>query len=141
MQGMCCPRCGDPLRACRLEGQPIDSCASCGGLVLPRAGLAELLQRTDSADSDGPPPRVPDKGAGLHCPLCAGAMSNYGYLAASFVHIDRCASCDVVFIDGGELDAMAVHHRRTHQRVESLKDHALSELHRTRRSFGFSSLM
>ena len=140
MDAMCCPRCGGMLRACRLEGQPIDSCDSCGGLVLPRAALHELLQRTEANDPGGPLPRVPDQGAGLRCPLCAGAMSNYGYLAAAFVHIDRCGSCDVVFIDGGELDAMAVHHQRTHQRVESQKDHALSELRRTRQDYGYRRL-
>lgn len=56
---------------------------------------------------------VPDAGGGLACPSCGRAMSHGGYLEQPLVQIDRCTTCMRLFVDVGELEAMAEQRARS----------------------------
>ena len=131
---MLCPRCGVALVAGKVATASLDGCPTCLGLLLVRERLPALLQEI------GPPAtaerltelprRVKDVGGGLACPMCGARMTNDGFMASPFVMVDRCGSCDLMWIDDGELEAMAHQYARVRARSDEADQHRkeMSEL-------------
>lgn len=103
-----CPRCDADLGASANPDHPVHPCRGCAGLLLGRRALEDLFTQLSEGipNDDAPPRKVADPGGQLFCPSCARPMQNYGYLGASWVMIDRCGTCDLMWIDRGELEAM-----------------------------------
>lgn len=124
---MDCPRCHLPLTTGNLASAQVEGCSECGGMLLARDRLPVLLQEIGPPPSaerlSEPPRRVPDAGGGLRCPRCAGPMENDGYMGSPFVMIDRCSRCDVLWIDDGEIEAMAHQYARVRARSDESDKH------------------
>ena len=66
---------------------------------------------------------IPDRGGGLTCPQCEGAMLHYGFLEKKEVFMDSCMRCSLVWFDEEELTAAAaLHARSTSRHDDHLKE-------------------
>ena len=102
-----CPACRGPLAAARLDDHPVHVCQACRGVLTPRSVFADVV-RVRRAWASGPPvarrPRDEREGAReAICPVCARQMATHPYLGPGGVVIDTCDTCDVVWLDAGEL--------------------------------------
>lgn len=82
----------------------------CGLIVGQRDMLpfTEAIARELYADIDRHeviPPTEPDSRTAV-CPGCSGTMQGFGYLESRFAWLDRCKSCQVIWIDRDELDTV-----------------------------------
>ncbi|MCB9689453.1 MAG: zf-TFIIB domain-containing protein [Alphaproteobacteria bacterium] len=113
---MQCPRCSAEMAPARVGPVKAHGCPSCGGGTLLlrdlEAALAALEPAT-SFDPAVPMAAVPDAGGGLGCPSCGRAMSHGGFMEQPLVQIDRCTACMLLFVDVGELEAMAEQRMRS----------------------------
>ncbi|OQA24236.1 MAG: hypothetical protein BWY59_02293 [Verrucomicrobia bacterium ADurb.Bin345] len=112
---MHCPACGAPLHRRPVAGVELDRCDACNGFWFDDGEMARLLPALSSAAN------VPDldariifeKPARSHvnpqrkCPKCAVVMANYNYCYDSNILLDRCPECRGIWMDGGELAAVA----------------------------------
>jgi Zn-finger nucleic acid-binding protein len=103
-----CPRCAAPLaRAIFDSAESVDYCRQCRGVLLTRGGFVELIRRRRAWASGAPidPPRLSQTELEQHarCPACHQLMDVHPYLGPGNVVIDTCATCDVVWLDFGEL--------------------------------------
>ncbi len=121
-----CPRCHKMFQSHSIGEHTVDVCESCDGMLVQQKHLIRLLETIYAgiaAAGEGcieeQPAKVPDQGGGLSCPLCGETMGNSGYQGTHVVFIDRCSSCWLLFIDGGEVGPMAMLHARTTHHVES----------------------
>ena len=110
-----CPRCRRQLRGGSYSEVRLAICESCDGTLVRQRDLPSLLAKiaTDLAGAIGAAidvPAVPDKGAGVSCPLCEQAMENHGYLSTRKVIIDTCSSCRAVWFDSEELARASILH-------------------------------
>ncbi|MBI4423190.1 MAG: zf-TFIIB domain-containing protein [Elusimicrobia bacterium] len=117
MAGLPCPRCATPLATVQAAELELDVCRSCEGvwfdkdelsrtLKSPAAGAAEDLRaswRGASLAEAEPGPSV------LPCPRCAGGMRRFRFGLSSAVLIDGCLKGCGVWLDDGELGAVADH--------------------------------
>ena len=72
-----CPVCNTSLAHALLDNDdPIDFCAKCRGIFLPRA---------------------------LACPRCGGRFETYPHFGPGNVVIDNCTKCDMIWLDFGEM--------------------------------------
>jgi Zn-finger nucleic acid-binding protein len=105
-----CPKCDEVLDRLSSGGVEVDICESCGGIWLDRGELAKLKIRANTEDlaqlaqraSGGrvvPPTSARIK---LPCPVCEGVLLP---LQIGQVAIDRCQSCQGLWLDRGELEA------------------------------------
>lgn len=106
-----CPRCNVELKPGKYKEVPIHLCQSCEGILINQPLLYKLLHKlckdlVSTIDPDYPLEKLPDKGAGINCPACEKTMENYGYMESTFVMIDNCMDCGVIWIDSNELSAM-----------------------------------
>jgi Zn-finger nucleic acid-binding protein len=102
-----CPACHAPLAAAMLDDRPVHVCQACRGVLMPRGVFADVVQAR-RAWATGPPivppprdPRAPPREA--TCPLCRRTMLTHPYLGPGGVTIDTCDTCNVVWLDPGEL--------------------------------------
>jgi Zn-finger nucleic acid-binding protein len=109
-----CPRCKLALGALEVRNIALQGCGNCKGVLVGQSDLPRLLAATsaDLLKSFDPEttiePVKKDAGAGAACPRCAAAMENDDYCAAGLVHFDRCARCNVLWLDADELGAMTL---------------------------------
>lgn len=101
--------CGAELIAGELaEGLPARLCSACGGALLAlddyRAWRQSLL--TSSAETAAVPEVVEDSGKAHRCPSCGALMARYRVAPASNFRLDRCNSCQLIWLDGGEWPAL-----------------------------------
>ena len=143
-----CPRCGNPLEACR-DDSALQRCAVCDGALVAQSSLQPLLEELagefSNEDSlDDVILAIPDKGKRVNCPQCRSPMENYGYLSMDTVHIDGCLTCNVNWTDANELGVMAAIHARSmmgHNEIQTRshgdedQDAHFRALRRIRRSF------
>jgi Zn-finger nucleic acid-binding protein len=109
---------GDPEVRCSLCRLPfvrgmlddhcqVDYCEKCRGLLLPRRAFAELVSRRRAWAENPSVTPVPANEAEfrrrIDCPKCGNRMTTDRYYGAGNVVMDRCAACDVVWLDYGEL--------------------------------------
>lgn len=103
-----CPACQGALTEENFVNARVDVCAACGGIWFDRGeltcvdhkkkGAGPALQRALSVPAH---PRAP-RGA-LACPRCPNMLVGELHPQHPGVHVERCPTCDGIFLDGGEL--------------------------------------
>jgi len=106
-----CPVCQDPLANAAIGEWTFHFCSRCRGLLLFGEDLLNVIvyARRDSAEPfrDPEPIDPAELERSLKCPDCEAAMSAHAYYGPGDIVIDSCASCDRVWLDGGELGRTA----------------------------------
>lgn len=102
-----CSSCGGPLVRALLDECLVEYCEACRGLLVPRRDFAEIVRRRRAwaqAQSVTPEPAdVAELRRKINCPKCGARMATDWYYGPGNVVMDRCVSCDVVWLDYGEL--------------------------------------
>ena len=123
---MLCPQCSGRLLAQDWGELTLDRCQSCGGLWLSDQSLAKLVlegpppaepasssveaSRFALLETPGAPTPMPEPSPPPDqklCPVCHWPLFPYEYAYSSGIHLDKCRSCEGVWVDGDELDAFA----------------------------------
>jgi Zn-finger nucleic acid-binding protein len=104
-----CSVCSQPLASATLDdAHPVRYCRNCRGALLPRTSFAAVVQQRRAWALDTPGPAVPlnrdELGRKMTCPACARAMTTHPYYGPGNVVIDSCESCELVWLDFGELE-------------------------------------
>ena len=114
-----CPRCVIELKAARGPVMTVDMCTECGGAYFDHGELAKLARKQaeslgkleDLVDPEpDSSPVVRDRQ--VPCPGCGQPMEGYEYSYCSGIMLDRCLACSGVWVDEGELQAIADHAKR-----------------------------
>jgi Zn-finger nucleic acid-binding protein len=106
--GHMCPVCSQALvRAVIDDRDPIEICERCKGIFMPRRAFAvTVLARRRVAQKPSVMPMPADRGElerRIACPRCGSAMLTDRYYGPGNIVIDTCPTCDVVWLDAGEL--------------------------------------
>ena len=110
-----CPKCLYELREIDYEGTIIHTCDECGGELISSAAIQHIIseRQADLADQPSPAQPVWQPTYGIPdtefekvymCPLCEQAMNVINYSGDTGVHIDRCDTCHVLFLEHEELE-------------------------------------
>ena len=107
-QPMACAVCSKPLTMAMLdETQPIRYCQNCRGVLIARRSFAAVVQKRRSWATATPGPAVPlnpdELARKVRCPACAGPMATHPYYGPGNVVLDSCETCELVWLDFGEL--------------------------------------
>jgi Zn-finger nucleic acid-binding protein len=110
--GADCPACHAALLGASVAGWPTSVCPSCFGVLAGMASfvaVVEAVRLLDGPPVDALPPRRQRPGDRvLLCPRCHDPMLSHQYGGAGNVVIDSCESCQVNWLDGGELRRIAL---------------------------------
>jgi Zn-finger nucleic acid-binding protein len=102
-----CPVCASTMAHALLDEHPIDFCAKCRGVLVPRETFAGVIgKRRAWATSPPAEPLALDRRElqrRLVCPKCRGPFETYPHYGPGNVAIDNCTRCDVVWLDFGEM--------------------------------------
>ncbi len=103
-----CPVCATAMAHAVLDGDhPIDFCAKCRGVLLPRSTFAGVINKRRAWATSPPAEPVALDREALHrklaCPKCAGRFETYPHYGPGNVVIDSCVRCDVIWLDYGEM--------------------------------------
>jgi Zn-finger nucleic acid-binding protein len=103
-----CPVCGKTLAAALLdEAHEAHYCRNCRGVLLSRGTFADVVRSRRAWASAPPAESVPLSRADLErrrtCPLCQRNLATHPYYGPGNVVIDSCDTCDVIWLDFGEL--------------------------------------
>jgi Zn-finger nucleic acid-binding protein len=105
---MTCAVCAQPLASALLdETYPVQYCRNCRGVLLARRDFATVVQRRRAWATGTPGPAVPLNRAELDrkllCATCRKPMATHPYYGPGNVVIDSCGTCELVWLDFGEL--------------------------------------
>jgi Zn-finger nucleic acid-binding protein len=103
-----CPVCHRALVAATMDDRhQVDTCLECKGLLMPLSlfGTTIIAKRRTTATSLSPTVQggAIELDRSISCPSCGHRMMTDWYYGPGHVVIDRCESCDLVWLDGGEL--------------------------------------
>ncbi len=103
-----CPVCGAGMDHAVLDGDfPVSFCGKCRGVLLPRASFARVVNQRRAWATRTPTTPAPLDRASLDrvlaCPACGGRFSTYPYSGPGNVVIDNCITCDMLWLDFGEM--------------------------------------
>ena len=103
-----CPVCTVGMAHALLDADhPVDFCARCRGVLLPRPTFAIVTTKRRAWATTPPAEPVPLDRQELHrklaCPKCGGRFDTYPHLGPGSVVIDNCAKCDLIWLDLGEM--------------------------------------
>src|SRR5262245_5443168 len=103
-----CPVCAPGMAHALLDDHhPIDFCARCRGVLLPRQTFAGVTYTRRAWATSPPAEPVPLEREAMHrelaCPKCGGRFETYPHYGPGNVVIDSCAKCDVIWLDFGEM--------------------------------------
>ena len=101
--------CGSTAELTRVElepGLPASGCGQCDGSLLALADYKAWRDRTDPDLAPGDPIVFEDAPGARACPNCARLMHRLRAGARPDFRLDRCASCQVVWLDRGEWPAL-----------------------------------
>lgn len=94
-----CPKCQNALVHIRRKGMMLEVCSVCQGMWFDAGELTMLLEVYRSFEDLTP------KATSYKCIRCQGALEELEFPGTS-VTIDRCASCQAVFLDKGEFQVL-----------------------------------
>ncbi len=131
---MRCPACESALEQVKVAALALDRCPACGGYWLDDGELAALARGLSRLDA------VPELSASViftkaaaplrhpqrRCPRCDVLLQNFNYCYNSNILLDRCPRCRGVWVDAGELPAIAQYVKgnpRLDRLAESMADH------------------
>ncbi|NSW56804.1 MAG: zf-TFIIB domain-containing protein [Armatimonadetes bacterium] len=106
-----CPRCSAELAPQSVGGVELDACSDCGGLWFDPGELGRLMQqgagdaRNAENLAEGRPSRA--HGGGMACPRCGVTLYEFQYEHSPQVTLNACPECRGVWLDDGELQALA----------------------------------
>jgi len=108
--GTNCPACQTDLQSAAVDGVAARACSQCHGLLFAADAFAHLV-RSRRAAFDGaerlPQPLTPERLTGrVNCPGCTRPMDRHPYGGPGNQVIDCCSSCEIVWLDSGELAAI-----------------------------------
>jgi Zn-finger nucleic acid-binding protein len=103
-----CAVCQQALASAMLdESFPVHYCRNCRGVLIPRSNFATVVQKRRAWAVGQPGPIVPIDKTELDrkvaCPVCQARMITHPYYGPGNVVLDNCASCDLIWLDFGEL--------------------------------------
>jgi Zn-finger nucleic acid-binding protein len=103
-----CPLCSVAMAHALLDDDhPIDFCARCRGVLMPRPTFAIVTMKRRawavSPPSQPAPLNREELQRELRCPKCSGRFETYPHLGPGAVVIDNCPRCDLLWLDFGEL--------------------------------------
>jgi Zn-finger nucleic acid-binding protein len=103
-----CPLCRAPLAKALLDGHHrVQYCERCRGVALERASFAAaVVGRRAQTTGAGVEPAALDRKElerRVTCPSCRKMMDVHPYFGPGNVIIDTCGTCDLVWLDFGEL--------------------------------------
>jgi Zn-finger nucleic acid-binding protein len=103
-----CPICSQAMVAAIMDDRyRIETCAQCKGTLMPRHTFAEtVIGRRRTAVTPARTPSPADRrelARRIVCPSCGHPMLTDWYYGPGNTVIDSCPSCDLVWLDGGEL--------------------------------------
>jgi Zn-finger nucleic acid-binding protein len=107
-----CVRCAGKLSIAQLDdAHEVQYCATCRGALMPRPTFADVVyaRRTwATGRPETPLPLDPEElQRAVKCPACAARMSTHPYYGPGNVIMDSCDSCNLVWLDFGELKRIA----------------------------------
>ena len=107
-----CPICQIPLMHATKARRRILYCTRCQGSLIAMAIFVELIaalraRRGQAADIT-PPPDPHELDRVVFCPRCGRRMDTHYYAGGGNVVIDDCSRCELNWLDGGELMAIAL---------------------------------
>jgi Zn-finger nucleic acid-binding protein len=106
-----CPLCKNALGHASLEHRRLLYCSRCHGSLIAMPVFADLVEMLRARRSDGVaalhPPDPHELERGLRCPSCGKRMDTHFYAGGGSVVIDDCSPCELIWLDGGELSAIA----------------------------------
>lgn len=109
----------------RYDGSAVQSCPGCHGLEVAQRDLRRIAERlardlVGQIDLEAPTPKgMGDPSGGLVC-ACGAKMDNFAYLGLPDVRLDRCESCERVWLDAEELELVARTCARSEARIRAL---------------------
>lgn len=103
-----CPVCAVPMTHAVIdERHPIDFCGICRGFLIPRATFAHVTTRRRAAATTPPVDPLPfdrkELERTLSCPKCGRRFETYPHFGPGNVVVDNCTSCDLIWLDFGEM--------------------------------------
>jgi Zn-finger nucleic acid-binding protein len=103
-----CPLCGAALtRALVDDRYPVEHCARCRGVLMPRATFGTVIasRRANASGAGVSPVPLDQRELQRHlvCPACHASMDVHPYAGPGAVVIDTCSRCDLIWLDRGEL--------------------------------------
>ena len=128
---MRCPLCPEPLAAAAVEGASVFSCPDKHGLLIEQKAFSSILDRSWEAVSRQDAEAAtfaarPAARAPLPCPACAVAMDRVPYCGVEALPVERCATCDRIWLDRGMLEAILLVVAKMNHARASL-EHALRD--------------
>ena len=105
-----CPVCAVPLKHAINQAHQILYCTHCRGSLIPATVFVLLLQdlRAHRGDTEAipHPPDPQELKRRIQCPQCHRDMDAHYYAGPGNIVIDDCASCELNWLDSGELMAI-----------------------------------
>lgn len=102
-----CPVCKDRLLQASVDQYPVLYCQKCQGVLTQRLAftlLVRYLRLQTNEPETKPRPLDPSQlERRLICPSCARPMETHPYYGPGNVIIDTCQSCNLIWLDYGEL--------------------------------------
>ncbi len=102
-----CPVCKKDLVSAAAAQAPVLYCRNCRGILVGQNDFAYVVRQLRAASSgpESPPHRISDgeRQRELDCPVCGRPMDRHPYYGPGNVMIDLCLSCQIVWLDYGEL--------------------------------------
>ena len=121
---MRCPVCNQAMVILEYQGIELDHCVACGGCWLDAGELGLLLNGTPEAPGDL---ALADAARGRRrCPRCPQRMDT-GHMPGSSVEVDVCPARHGLWLDRGELAALARERAAGSEKMAALARH-LGEL-------------
>lgn len=109
--GVPCPVCHRELEHASVGGWRVLRCDNCRGLLARQPTFFRIVRQQRSNATEPPADSKPLNKAELSrrivCPLCDRPMETHPYYGPGNVIIDNCHHCSVIWLDYGELDAIA----------------------------------
>lgn len=107
-----CPECGADLAGKIYDGVTFSECPQCAGVWFFEDDLKHIecedVQNLDKIDLlEAPIKPVAAPTMTLACPMCGGAMGQYHFMEDNPILLHRCAACEGVWIEHGQLTQMA----------------------------------
>jgi Zn-finger nucleic acid-binding protein len=106
-EGLSCPVCRGPLVYAALDWVRGYHCEKCKGVLMNRILLGDLIDYRRARAKGPSAPPIPLNQAELKrnviCPRCGQKMETHPYYGPGNIVIDTCGSCNLIWLDFGEL--------------------------------------
>ena len=110
--GLQCPSCKGALVNALAGGRPVQVCLGCHGALVPMWSLVAVVAVVrffEGQSLEVLPARRQEPGDRLLvCPSCSAVMTSHLYGGPGNIVMDTCASCELNWLDPGELRRIAL---------------------------------